>query len=162
MGRSRERQKINFERRIQDAKHDLASGKYTEIREAAEVHGLAPSTLSDRIDGGVSRQEACVSQQNLPPIEEDAIQRWILRLDDWGFPPRHDYVKQMALDFLGSHGIATPILGKNWLTRFLARHPDLSSKFSSRLDKQRSFASNPRDLPDFFEKVKLIYLLLHE
>jgi hypothetical protein len=63
----------------------------------------------------------------------------------------------MALDFLRSHEIATPTLGKNWITRFLSRHSDLASKFSSPLDKQQSFTSNPQILQDFFDKVSHYY-----
>ena len=43
-------------------------------------------------------------------------------------------------------------LGKNWITRFLDRHPDLASKFSSQIDRQRAFASNPVTLRDYFNK----------
>jgi hypothetical protein len=161
MGRGNPKKKATAEKRIQDAITDLDSGKFNEISEAAEAHGLALSTLKDRLGGAVSRQKARLNQQKFSAIEEDAIKGWILKLDDWGFPPHHQYVKDMALDFLQSHGIPTPVLGKNWLTRFLHRHPDLASKFSTRLDKQRSYASNPRILRDFFTKVPQ-FIILYE
>lgn len=155
MGRPHQKKKEDFEKRVQDATKDLDSGKFSEISEAAEAHGLAFSTLKDRLGGTLSRQKARIPQQKFSPSEENAIKGWILRLDDWGFPPQHQYVKDMALDFLRSHGIATPTLGKNWLTRYLSRHPELASKFATRLDKQRSYASNPQVLRDFFDKVRL-------
>lgn len=37
---------------------------------------------------------------------------WILKLDGWGFPPRHQYVNDIAVDFLGSYGIVTPRVEK--------------------------------------------------
>lgn len=113
---------LDFEKRIKEAKDDLAKGKCISVPEAAEVHGLAASTLRDRIGGKTSRQEARVSQQKLTPIEEKAIKTWLIRLDDWGFPAQHQYVKDMAMDFLRSHGVQNPQLGKNWITRFLLRH----------------------------------------
>lgn len=143
--------------RVKDAKQDLASGKFTEISEAAEAHGLARSTLQDRLRGGVSCREARVLQQNLTPAEEDAIKHWILRLNVWGFPPHHQYVHNLARQFLQSHGITAPILGKNRITRFLSPHPELASKFCHRLDKQPSFVNNPIILKDFFIKVFYIY-----
>lgn len=124
------------------------------MAEVAEVHGIAKCTLRDRLKGGKSKKGCRVDHQIWTPAEENAIKGWILKLDDWGFPPRQQYVKDMALDFLKSHGIASPKLGKNWLSRFLNRHPDLSSKFCTRLDKQRAYANNPKIIEDFYEKVK--------
>ena len=34
-------------------------------------------------------------------------------------------------------------LGKNWITRFLDRHPQLAAKFSAQIDRQRVFAKYP-------------------
>ncbi|KAH0603204.1 uncharacterized protein H6S33_008208 [Morchella sextelata] len=105
MGRSRAQQQAKFNKRVDDAKNDLNAGTIKNIREAAEVHGIAYSLLRDRLAGAKNRQEAHVEQQNLTPVEENAIKKWILKLDDWGFPPKHQYVKDMACDFLRSHGI---------------------------------------------------------
>ena len=45
------------------------------------------------------------------------------------------------------------IIGKNWITRFLNRHPILSIKFASRIDRQRAYAGNPRIINDHFTKL---------
>ena len=76
-------------------------------------------------------------------------------MDDYGWPPKLDYVKQIAIGFIKSHGIQReePKLGKNWITQFLDRHPSLSSKFATQLDKQRFYTSNPVVIHDFFNKV---------
>ena len=63
--------------------------------------------------------------------------------------PRVEYVHEMALGLIQSHGIKNPTLGKNWISPFLDRHPDLASRFTERLDKQRAYASNPAILHDF-------------
>jgi hypothetical protein len=118
-----------FERHISDAKTDQTTGKCLTIPEAAEMHGVAESTLRDRLKGKRSRQECRIDQQALTPAEENAIKGWIFKLDDWGFPPRHQYVKDMALDFIKSHGIQSPKLGKNWLTRFCHVTPTLHPSF---------------------------------
>jgi len=44
-------------------------------------------------------------------------------------------------------------LEKNWITRFLNRHPVLSSKFANRIDRQRSYASNPCIILEHFWKL---------
>ncbi|KAH0613250.1 uncharacterized protein H6S33_009630 [Morchella sextelata] len=140
-----------FERYISDAKTDLATGKCLTIPEAAEMHRVAESTLRNRLKGKRSRQECRIGEQALTPAEENPIKEWVFKLDDWGFPSRHQYVKDMALDFIKSHDIQSQKLGKNWMTRFLSRHPDLASKFCTRLDKQRAYADNPEILEDFYE-----------
>ena len=45
------------------------------------------------------------------------------------------------------------INGKNWITRFLIRHPILAAKFAGRVDRQRANASNPRIINDRFKKL---------
>lgn len=94
-------------------------------------------------------------------MEEEAIVRWITRIDNYGWPPRVHYVKQMALGFIRSHGVRKPVLGKDWITRFLDRNPILTSKFTSRLDKQRSYANDPSLLLDLFKKVWRICQIFH-
>ena len=32
------------------------------------------------------------------------------------------------------------LIGRNWITRFLNRHPELVLKFVSRIDRQRTYA----------------------
>jgi hypothetical protein len=44
-------------------------------------------------------------------------------------------------------------VGKHWATRFLNRHPELSARFSQRLDRQRANASDPELVKDYFRKV---------
>ena len=43
-------------------------------------------------------------------------------------------------------------MGKRWITRFLDRHPDISSRYSGNLDRQRAYASDPNKIKDYFRK----------
>ena len=43
----------------------------------------------------------------------------------------------------GKNPTQTNLIGKNWITRFLNRHPELALKFSGRIDRQRAYASSP-------------------
>ena len=47
-------------------------------------------------------------------------------------------------------------LGKSWLQNFLDRHPKVSSKFGSNLDRQRALAGSPGPIIDYFNKVKKV------
>ena len=45
------------------------------------------------------------------------------------------------------------IIGKNWITRFLNRHPTLAAKFASGIDRQHANVSNPRIINDHFKNL---------
>jgi hypothetical protein len=135
-------------------------GEKPSIRAAAEHYGLKYETLRDRKRGGKNRLESHEDQQNLTIAEEEAIKEWIGKVDGFGWPPRIEYVQHMALGFIRSHGICNPKLGGHWITRFLDRHPDLASRFTNRLDKQRAYANNPEVLLDFFKKVCVLRILI--
>ncbi|KAI5836666.1 hypothetical protein DFP73DRAFT_462704, partial [Morchella snyderi] len=44
-------------------------------------------------------------------------------------------------------------IGKNWISLFLNRNPDLASKYSTQINRQRQNASNPITLRDYFNKL---------
>ena len=153
MGRIKKRGDKTKESLIAAALHDIETGKKPSIRAAVEHYGLKYETLCDRKRGAQNRFASHEDQQNLTIVEEQAIKDWVEKVDGFGWPPRIEYVRHMALGFIRSHGIRNPTLGKNWITRFLDRHPDLASRFTNRLDKQRAYANNPEILLDFFKKV---------
>ena len=120
--------------------------------------GIPASTLNDHWNGAQNRHEAHADQQKLPPSVEQALEDWCKHLDDWGFPPQIDLLRGMAnaLAQQRAEEEGNPELGflrKNWITRILDGHPDLASKFSSQIDRQRAFASNPVTLRDYFNKL---------
>ena len=47
-------------------------------------------------------------------------------------------------------------LGKNWLTGFLNRHPELSTRYSTNFDKQRALASDPNLIASYFQKLEIV------
>jgi hypothetical protein len=63
-----------------------SNGKLS-IRKAAEYHGVKWETLRDRINGKKSHKESSEGQQRLSPVEERIIERHIIQLEVWGWPP---------------------------------------------------------------------------
>ena len=153
MGRVRRRIDETKETLFAAALHDLETGAQPSICAAADHYGLKYETLRDRKRGAQNRVESHEDQQHLTIAEETAIEEWIIKVDYLGWPPLIDYIHQMPLGFIESHGIQNPKIGNNWITRFLDRHPNLASRFTNRLDKQRAYASNPEIFRDFFQKV---------
>jgi len=131
----------------------------TSFRKLAVKYGVSSSTLSDRARGGLSRQEGHSHRQKLTPAMEKALEEWCKQLDDWGFPPRLDLLRAMALALAKLRAeeeddLELAQLGKHWLSKFLDRHPALSAKFGTQLDRQRAYASNLASLRDYFRKLQ--------
>jgi hypothetical protein len=78
--------------------------------------------------------------------------RFCLKLDGWGNPLKLQYVKAMAYHLQPTEKRTIP--GKHWITRFLNRHPIITSKIASRIDRQRATADNPTVLAGFFKLVR--------
>ena len=53
----------------------------------------------------------------------------------------------------GKNPAQTNLIGKNWTTRFLNRHPELALKFVSHIDRQRAYVGNPYTIQTHFRKV---------
>lgn len=79
----------------------------------------------------ISHQE----HQRLTPAQESTIVKSCEEQDDWGFPPRLDMVRSMAivLEEKRTGTIAVP-LGQKCISCFLNWHPTLASKLSCNLE----------------------------
>jgi hypothetical protein len=139
------------ENNLQNARNDYINGVEPSIRSAASTYGVPYATLRDRLQGVQSRVEAHQSEQILSVEEEESIVRFCEPLDDLGHPLKVKMVKVFAMSLLPPGRRRQ--LGKHWLIRFLNRNPSVTSKFSQRLDHQRTNADNPAILKDFYRKV---------
>jgi hypothetical protein len=139
------------ENEIREATHAYRTGLEPSIRAAASTYGIPYGTLRDRLRGAQPRGAAHEKEQLLTPEEEKSIVRFCETLDDLGHPLQGKMVKAFAMSLLPSHRRRQ--LGKHWMTRFLNRHPAITTKFSQRLDRQRANANDPAILKDFFRKV---------
>ena len=133
----------------------------TSFQDLAAEFEVPRSTLNDRARGRKSRQKAHEKEQALPPAIEDALEKWAQKMDDHGFPPRLDIFKAVAQELaeknaeqMGDPNRAK--LGESWLQKFLDRHPKVSSKFGSNLDRQRALAGSPGPIIDYFNKLKKV------
>jgi hypothetical protein len=132
------------------------------FRDLALEFGIARSVLCNRASGKTQNtQVAHENQQKLPPGTERALEKWCQDLDDRGFPPRMDLLQGMAnsLATLRAKEEEDPsiaYLGKNWIKRFLSRHPSIGARYSGQIDRQRAHASNLNTLRDYFRKLQLV------
>ena len=86
-------------------------------------------------------------------MQEEAIVKWIGALTTKGFPPIYSLLRARIEAIRKLENPKASPLGKNYLTRFINRHPELGAAISNRRDKKRAFR-NPKPIyKDFFNKV---------
>ena len=73
-------------------------------RRAATMFEVKRRTLRDRRDGKLSRRDIHPNSSNLKKLEEEAIARYIRRLEARGFAPTLAYVGDMANQLLAARG----------------------------------------------------------
>jgi helix-turn-helix, Psq domain/Tc5 transposase DNA-binding domain len=86
-----------FEVRIAEALRDLRGPSKISIRAAEKKHGIPRSTLTRRLEGGISKRKARCVQQLLSLEQEDLLVQWILTLETEGHAPTHSTVREMAI-----------------------------------------------------------------
>jgi len=82
----------------------IDSNRKLSIRKAAEYHGVKWETLRDRINSKKSHKESSEGQQRLSPVEERIIERHIIQLEVWGWPPMVSQVQKIAKELLITKG----------------------------------------------------------
>ena len=155
MARAKAQQHDKRESRVQKALRAIRGGLEDGIVGAVELYGIPCMTLYYRLSGQQGTQmEGHIEQQQLTVAEEKAITKWCFDMDDRGFPPRLDIMRDMAayleMKRLGEMGEP---FGKHWLSRFVDRNPSITVRLSGHLERQRAQANDPRVIKDFFAKL---------
>jgi hypothetical protein len=68
-------------------------------------------------------------------------------MPSWDYPPRIQYPKSIAKHLLEEKGDYQP-LGNHWYQNFLARHPELKTKYSRNLEQSRKNETNLEIIQD--------------
>ena len=123
----------------------LNDGTFLHVRQAARATGTTRSMIQRHLNGGCSKREAQYSRQQLSPDEERALAKWVQRLSSTGHPVHHPFLRELAEEIRKPHVTADELvvdpsrrqLGKNWVSRFLARNPILQSKVAKNIEAAR-------------------------
>jgi predicted HTH domain antitoxin len=144
--RSQNRQKLTVqEGRILLAIQAIEKQAKLSIREAARIYDIPRTTLQDRLNGRENRVELRAKSFKLTEIEENSLKEWVISMDVRGAAPRPSMVQEMANLLLATRG-TTPIqtVGKNWVTNYVKRHPELDTRFSRRYNYERAKCEDPK------------------
>ena len=123
------------EERINLALEAYKKGFFPSRNAAAKAYDVPLSTFKSRVNGTTCRKESVANGQKLTPTEEKTLSLWIIDMGQRGLPlqiPTVRYLAQLLLSArLSSH---TDYVGDHWVTRYIKRHTELSSKYSKKYD----------------------------
>jgi hypothetical protein len=123
------------------------------IRQTAVKFAVSYFTLRNRING--LHQNACQaheSQQSLSVVQERVVVEWLNELSNQSVPLSKRTLRKKVQDITGGH--IKP--GKQWITRFLARHPSLKLGKPSGLDPKCAQCFNRTTIKHHFKLLKKV------
>lgn len=134
--------KTYSEETIVDALFDITDGGIS-MRKSSKKHGVPLTTLSNRLRGTATRNEAQESQQRLTVEQEKKIVDWIVLQERLGCAPSHSAVRGIVERILKKKGDNQP-LGKKWVQGFKKRHPEIQTKKRVTQESARFEAFTPK------------------
>ncbi|RFU26650.1 hypothetical protein B7463_g9676, partial [Scytalidium lignicola] len=155
------------EGRILLAINAIKTKQITSVRKAARVFDVPRGTLNARLHGRVQMGTTYTKRFRMTKLEEESLVQWVLSMRKRGMPPRPSGVQAMANTLVSERGEATPPppVGKNWLTAFLHRHPELKTKYIRKYNYKRAKCEDPKVIREWFNRfleVKGQYGILDE
>ena len=115
-------------------------GQFKSIRQASRATGAARSTVQDRRAGRQPRGQEEVKHARLTRYQEEVLAKYIQNTL-LQYAPVNREQPHVVAEMLAQLNKPNARLGKNWLSRYLSRHPDLKTARNRGLDSKRTFAS---------------------
>ena len=150
-----------LEERIAKAVIAIKEKKVKSAYAAAKEFDVNRRTLMNRLHGGVSHAEGHELTQLLSSTEEKALIVWCKHVAARGSPAWHQLVREMAWEILTRHVASVntdgmqlvnmPSSGKDWVKRFVLRHPEVKTTISAKIDLTRWKDSTPEVLYSWFD-----------
>ena len=98
---------------IDQAVDEVFSGCEISIRAVARKWGVASSTLSNRVNEVIGRQQGYEMQQALSAAREEMLVKWIIGQERLGHAPTHQRIREFEAQ-IASHSGGNSTIGVNW------------------------------------------------
>ncbi|KAF5391019.1 hypothetical protein D9757_003918 [Collybiopsis confluens] len=128
--------------------------KSRSLRNIAEEFCVDKMAILQKYNGGHTIQEQNATKQKLTAAEEKALADWVIERCSQALPPNRIQIRLHAEHIRQQHHPDKDSIGDAWVTRFLARHPTLSTGWSRSLDTQRAQCLSPNVVKAWFDTVK--------
>jgi len=138
-----------LEERLKEGCDILSAQESPNITRVAKDLRLPYFTLRRRFRGEIGARNAAHNEQQLLNTEqEQVLVDWICKLSSSGQPLSKRTIRKKAEVFCGKKP------GKNWIPRFLLRHPEIQLGKPSGLDPKRAQAFNRTVVGNHFRLLK--------
>jgi Tc5 transposase DNA-binding domain len=127
-------------------------GQFKSIRQVSRATDVARSTVQDRHAGRQPRGQKKVKHARLTRYQEKVLAKYIQNTQLQYAPVNHAQLHVVA-ELLAQLNEPNARLKKNWLSRFLDRHPDLKTARNYRLNLKRITAVIPSQIEGWFTHV---------
>ena len=142
----------SLESRLLLAIQAIKQNQKLSIRVAVRTYNVPRTTLTYRMKGRHARQDVRVKSMKLTELEDNAVLKYILNLDERGFPPRLADVADMANVLLAERDAGR--VEKHWASNFVKRQPELRTRFNRAYDYQRALCEDPEKIGAWFRLVQ--------
>src|SRR5436305_7902572 len=127
-------------------------GKCKSIRQVSRAIDVARSTIRDRRAGHQPHGQEEIKHARLTRYQEEVLTKYIQNTQLQYAPVNREQLYVVA-ELLAQLNEPNTRLGKNWLSRFINRHPDLKTSCNRGLDLKRITAAIPSQIEGWFTHV---------
>src|SRR5436190_4245106 len=118
--------------------------------QASQKHGVPRQTIQNRLRGIGPQGEQEQSGQRVSKAQEARLAQWILRQEALGYAPSNAQIRACVTTLLQKQGDTEP-LGKNWVSRFIERTPEVKNKMGKRQEAARFNNFTPKAVNWYFD-----------
>jgi hypothetical protein len=141
--------RVYTEESLANAIFDVTDNGLSQYR-AAQKWGVPQQTISNRLKGQTALADQIQPKQHLSKSQEAKLVSWILRQESLGYAPSHSQIRACVLALLNPQS-NNQILGRNWVAKFIKRHPEIKTKIGRRQEAKRFNSFTPKAVHWYFD-----------
>ena len=116
----------------------------------AQKYGIPQQTISDRLNGKTAMADQVQPHRLLSKNQETKLVFWILRQESLGYAPSHTQIRA-CVEALMEQQNKKQKIGRNWVTKFIRRHPEIKTKPGRRQEAKRFNSFTPKAVHWYFD-----------
>src|SRR5271163_1408380 len=173
MTRAKDPERAETEARIQKAiaeykkqQKENPQDRKPSVRRIAKDFNILNKTLEGRLKGAIPRNQAQEALMNLTIHEEKELVHWITTLTQRDYAPRYCTVRELAEIIRNRRVLSVnnddiqlvhyEAFGKDWVARFMSRHPQLASARRKLIEAARIKDVSVERLTKWFEDLQSV------
>lgn len=153
---------ISKNERMKLAMEAWNNGHFKSKTACSKAFDVPARMFQRRLLGMTAREETTANSRKLSDLEEMTLKRWIMDMAERGLPQRISQVRYLAGILVSARSkssntstiSAFNLVSERWVTRFVARHNDIQSKFNRQYDYQRAKCEDPQAMERWFTLVQ--------